>query len=342
MKTTDIRTAEEARRLQEHLQSGRYKEFAGQWKHRTKDGRILDVEITRRRLDYAGRKANLAIAQDITERKKLEVDLRQAQKLEAVGRLASGIAHEINTPIQFVGDNLRFLQDAFASLGGLLEKYQEIVKAATQGREEMQRAAAEADLEYLLEETPKALNQSLEGVARVATIVKAMKDFAHPEQNHKMAANLNQALTSTLVVARNELKYVADVETDFGDIPPVKCHLGDLNQVFLNLLINAAHAIAEVVDGTGEKGTIRVHTRQSGERVRIAISDTGCGIPEKIRAKIFDPFFTTKPVGRGTGQGLAISRSIVVDKHGGMITFESEVGRGTTFVIELPISDEGE
>lgn len=348
MKITDIRTAEEAQRLKAYLASHPAGEFVGQWKHRTKDGRILDVEITRQKIDYDGRDAAFTIAHDITERKKLEMDLRHAQKLEAVGSLASGIAHEINTPIQFVGDNLRFLQDTFASLESLLKKNEEIVTAATRDHagctaiEEMEQAAAEADLEYLMEETPKALNQSLEGVARVATIVKAMKDFAHPEQNNKLAANLNQALTSTLVVARNELKYVADVETDLGDLPPVKCHLGDLNQVFLNLLVNAAHAIAEVVDGTGEKGTIRVRTRQNGGHVRIEISDTGCGIREDIRGKIFDPFFTTKEVGRGTGQGLAISRSIIVDKHRGTLTFASEVGHGTTFVIELPISDRTE
>jgi signal transduction histidine kinase len=163
-----------------------------------------------------------------------------------------------------------------------------------------------------------------------------MKSFAHPERKQKTAADLNEALASTLVVARNQLKYVAEVETDFGELPAVECHLGDLNQVFLNLLVNAAHSIAEVVNGTGRKGLIRVQTRCDGEWVRIAISDTGTGIPEQIRDKIFDPFFTTKEVGRGTGQGIAISRSIVVDRHGGMLTFESEVGRGTTFSIALP------
>jgi len=192
-----------------------------------------------------------------------------------------------------------------------------------------------------MEEMPKAISQSLGGVERVATIVRAMKEFAHPEQKEKVAANLNQALASTLVVARNELKYVADIETDYGELPAVECHLGDLNQVFLNLLVNAAHAVKDAVDGTGNRGTIRVQTRPQGEWVKISIGDTGAGIPESIRSKVFDPFFTTKPVGRGTGQGLAIARSIVVDKHGGTLTFESEVGRGTTFVIGLPIHSLG-
>ena len=178
----------------------------------------------------------------------------------------------------------------------------------------------------------------MEGVTRVATIVKAMKDFAHPEHNQKMAVDLNRALTSTLVVARNELKYVADVETAFGDLPPVECHVGDMNQVFLNLLVNAAHAIGDAVNGSGQRGKIGIRTWCEGDWVRISISDTGCGIPEAIRARVFDPFFTTKTVGRGTGQGLAISRSIVVDKHGGTLTFDSEVGRGTTFSIGLPVA----
>lgn len=152
------------------------------------------------------------------------------------------------------------------------------------------------------------------------------------------AADLNHALDSTLIVARNELKYVAEVECDYGPLPPVVCNLGDLNQVFLNLLINAAHAIADVVKKTGEKGRIKVRTRQEGTWVELSISDTGTGIPREIREKVFDPFFTTKEVGKGTGQGLAIARSIVVTKHGGTLTFHTEAGRGTTFYVRLPVN----
>jgi PAS domain S-box-containing protein len=339
MKATAIQAGDGAERL------GKYRDsVAKQAHHCTKDGRVIEVEITSHVIDYGGRSAALTIVQDVTERKKMEVDLRHAQKLESVGRLASGIAHEINTPIQFVGDNLHFLQDAFGDLLGLLQKHQELTDSAAAGDirpgllENIQQAVAAADLEYLTSEVPQALCQSLEGVSRVATIVKAMKDFAHPQQNQKMPANLNEALASTLVVARNEFKYVADVETDFGDLPLVECHISDLNQVFLNLLINAVHAIADVVHGTQQKGKIRLETRQDGDYVRVAISDTGSGIPEQIRSNIFDPFFTTKEVGRGTGQGLAISRSIVVDKHGGTLTFDTELGRGTTFFIGLPIA----
>jgi signal transduction histidine kinase len=203
--------------------------------------------------------------------------------------------------------------------------------------QEVHSVEEQSDCAYLLEEIPKALAQTLDGVSRVATIVRAMKEFAHPEGKEMAAADLNRALLSTLTVARNELKYVADVETEFSDLPLVICNVGDLNQVFLNLLVNAAHAIAENSKSSGQKGTIRVCTRSEGDTVLVTIADTGCGIPEPNRSKVFDPFFTTKEVGRGTGQGLAIARSVVVDRHKGALTFESEVGKGTTFFIRLPV-----
>jgi signal transduction histidine kinase len=202
---------------------------------------------------------------------------------------------------------------------------------------ELQGAIEGADFEYLREEIPKAVAQSLDGVERVATIVRAMKEFAHPGQKQKGAADLNQALANALIVARNEYKYVADAETDFGELPAVVCHIGELNQVFLNLLINAAHAIEEQMKKTDKRGVITVRTRQLNDRAVISISDTGCGIPATIQSKIFDPFFTTKEVGRGTGQGLAIARAIVVEQHGGSITFEPNGAQGTTFVVSLPI-----
>ena len=280
---------------------------------------------------------------DVTDRKRMEVELRHAQKLEAVGALAAGIAHEINTPIQFIGDNTRFLQDAFRDVAALVKSYEELCEATKTGAsidealEYVGKTRKKADWEYLETEVPKALEQALDGVNRVATIVRGMKEFSHVDRNaQKAAADLNKALESTLIVARNELKYVANVETHFSDIPPVHCHLGDLNQVFLNLLINAAHAIGDVVKGTQNKGRIAVTTRQDGDWIEVAISDTGTGIPEAVRDKIFDPFFTTKEVGKGTGQGLALARAIVVEKHGGTLTFETEVGRGTTFYIGLP------
>jgi signal transduction histidine kinase len=225
------------------------------------------------------------IARDITGRQEAEMELRQAQKLESVGRLASGIAHEINTPIQFVGDNVRFLQDSLGCLQATLLKYQELRDAAASGTvtagllAEIRQAEDESDCAFLREEIPKALNQSLEGVTRVATIVRAMKEFAHPESKDMAAADLNKALLSTLTVARNELKYVADVDTDLGDLPLVVCNVGDINQVILNLLVNAAHAVGDVMKETGKKGRISVHTQVDGSMALIAIADTGGGIP---------------------------------------------------------------
>jgi len=278
------------------------------------------------------------------DNKKMEIELRHAQKLEAVGALAAGIAHEINTPIQFVSDNTRFLRDAFRDMAGVIAKYQTVCDQAATGapsRESVEHAINErdkADWDYLRDEIPKAIEHSEEGLGRVATIVRAMKDFSHVNHKGMSTADLNHALQSTLIVARNELKYVADVDCDYGKLSPVICNLGDLNQVFLNLLINAAHAIGDVVKQSGQKGRIKVSTRQEGAWVELTISDTGTGIPEEIRDKVFDPFFTTKEVGKGTGQGLAIARSIIVTKHGGTLTFDTRVGSGTTFYVRLPVN----
>jgi signal transduction histidine kinase len=281
-------------------------------------------------------------------RNQMAVELLHGQKLQAIGALAAGVAHEINTPIQFVGDNVRFLHDAFADLAKLLEQHELLYQEIRDGVQKpaldaVDLARQEADLEFLRKEIPVALDQTLDGVDRVATIVKALKAFSHVDAgSQKAAADLNSALESTLVVARNELKYVADVETAFGELPLVVCHLGDLNQVFLNLLVNAAHSIGDVVEGTDNKGRIRVETRidsnPGGDWAEVSISDTGAGIPEEVGARIFEPFFTTKPVGKGTGQGLALARAVVVEKHGGTLTFDTAMGRGTTFHIRIPIN----
>jgi signal transduction histidine kinase len=270
----------------------------------------------------------------VTESRRLELELQQAQKLEAVGRLAAGISHEINTPMQFIGDNTRFLEDAFRDLSTLLQRYADAIPR--ESRDTLKAYEEEADLDYLREAIPKTIDRSLQGIQRVATIVHAMKEFAHPDQKDMVATDLNRAIKATLEIARNEYKYVADLETDFGELPLVTCHAGDLNQVVLNIVVNAAHAISEVVEGTQDKGKIRVKTRQEGSDVVLTISDTGAGIPESIRDKVFEPFFTTKEIGRGTGQGLAISRNIVA-KHRGTIRFESGHGNGTTFFIRIPI-----
>lgn len=346
MNIGDIQLPEDLQRLATALRR-RSRQSLGPWKQRTQDGSLIQVEISSHIIRYDGHLAVLVVAQDVTARLRLEMELRQAQKLEAVGGLAAGIAHEINTPIQFVGDNTHFLQGAFADLAKLLAKYHQLRDAVANGesQRELARDVTEtekaADLDFLMEEIPKALTQSLDGVTRVATIVRAMKEFAHTNRGEKSATDLNKALQSTLVVARNEIKYVADVETDFQELPLVQCDRGDMNQVFLNLLINAAHAIKDCSQNDGKKGLITVRTKQDGDHVVISIGDTGCGIPENIHDKIFEPFFTTKEVGRGTGQGLAIARNIVVDRHGGSLTFDTAVGRGTTFHIRLPIDRHG-
>jgi PAS domain S-box-containing protein len=306
------------------------------------DGRDGFLRVTWNPLE-AGAAGALLLGTDVTDLRVLETQLAQAQKLEAIGQLAAGVAHEINTPVQFIGDNVGFVETALVDLDRVLDGYQRLRVTAGDGPvaaerlEEIDRLVAEADVDFLRAEIPKALVQMQDGVQRVATIVRALKAFAHPDRAEMVTSNLNEALLSTLTVSQSETRYVANVETALGEIPPVLCRVGELNQAFLNIIVNAAHAIAGVVKDTGALGLIRVETRREGEHVVIEISDTGGGIPERVRDKIFEPFFTTKAFGQGTGQGLAIARSVVVKKHGGSIKVQTEVGRGTTFVIRLPI-----
>ncbi len=278
------------------------------------------------------------------ERSSMEVQLRHAQKMESIGQLAAGIAHEINTPTQFISDNLRFLQDAFQDLRPILQDLHALSANSNETElagllQRLREAASAADAGYLSEEIPSAIRQSLEGVSRVAAIVGAMKNFSHPGTAEKSRVDLNKAIDCTLTVCRNEWKYVAEVKTDFDEtLPTVACLPGEFNQVILNLVVNAAHAIGEVVKiCPGAKGTIRVSTRRDGDFVEVRVADTGAGIPKNIQNKVFDPFFTTKGVGKGTGQGLAIVHSVIVDKHAGTIDFESTVGVGTVFIVRLPI-----
>ncbi len=271
-------------------------------------------------------------------REKVEVELRHAQKMEAVGQLAAGIAHEINTPVQFVGDSVYFLREAFTDLMALVDGYREVLVARGAESEVAQLEEA-ADLDFVREEVGPAFERTFEGIRRVGRIVEAMKEFAHPGGDDPVDVDLNRVVDNTLTVARNEYKYVADLEVDLGELPAVRCHPDDLGQVVLNLVVNAAHAIGEVVQERDRKGRISVRTVQSdAEKVRISVADDGPGIPEGIRDRVFDPFFTTKDVGQGTGQGLALAHSIIVERHGGTITFETAPGSGTTFHIELPIA----
>jgi signal transduction histidine kinase len=275
----------------------------------------------------------------------MEAQLRQAQKLEAIGQLAAGIAHEINTPMQYIGDNIRFLEESFQSLQAALQGEAALLAAAKGNTltpdvvADAEQAIAAADLDFLFQEIPAAAKQSLEGVERVTRIVRAMKEFSHPGSREKSPADLNRAIESTVTVARNEWKYVAQVKLELDpQLPPVPCLLGEFNQCVLNLVVNAAHAIGDVTKGhPGVKGTITVRTRREGDFAEVRVSDTGTGIPEAIRPRMFESFFTTKGVGRGTGQGLAIVYGSIVKRHGGTVSFETEVGKGTTFLMRLPL-----
>ncbi len=289
-------------------------------------------------------RGQLSAARDqLAEHARAEVAARHTQRLESLGQLAAGVAHEINTPMQFISDNVHFLRDGFHGVLVVLDRLRGVRDLARVGAvpsevlAEVDEAEASADLEYLTSRLDRAFTRTLEGIDRVSAIVSAMKVFAHP-RNELADVDLNSVLTTTLTVARNEYKYVADVITELGALPMILGHAGDLNQAFLNLLINAAHAIVDAEPGrAGQRGTITVRTRRVDDHVEVEIVDTGCGIPDAIRDRVFDPFFTTKEPGRGTGQGLAITLA-VVERHRGQLTFDSQAGVGTRFRVRLPIS----
>jgi PAS domain S-box-containing protein len=286
------------------------------------------------------------VGQDVTELKRSQAEAAGARQLAAVGSIAAGVAHEINTPIQFVNDSLHFLRDASREIFQVVDKLQEVRRLTTDGATAPGLAEAiaaavqaeeEADLAYLRENVPSALERCIDGTARITTIVRSMKEFAHPARAEMAPVDLNRAIQSTLTIANTEFKYVADLEVDLGELPLVTCHVNEINQVVLNLVVNAAHAIGDVVKGGDGKGVITVRTRRDGESVLISIGDTGTGIPAAIAQRVFEPFFTTKASGHGTGQGLALVRAVIKDRHNGDVSFESKDGCGTTFTVRLPI-----
>lgn len=300
--------------------------------------------------EWEGQPASLVSLRDVTERQRAEeerrrmaLQLQSAQKLESVGQLAAGIAHEINTPAQYLLDNGHFLQEACTDMLAVFDAAQKLAPAARAAGvdpslvESLEGRMEEANYAFLAKEVPGAIEQSLNGVAHISKIVSAMKEFSRPGTAEKMATDLHRALETTLTVAHHEWAAVAEAETQFAaDLPEVPCLPGEINQVFLNLIINAAQAIADKANN-GQKGRITVSTAVRGDQAEIRIGDTGNGIPPAIRDRVFDPFVTTRDVGKGTGQGLAIARSIVVDKHGGALSFETQDGVGTTFIITLPL-----
>ncbi|OQW85933.1 MAG: hypothetical protein BWK76_07260, partial [Desulfobulbaceae bacterium A2] len=319
--------------------------------YRRKDGQLVPVEVMLQYVkpDDTGR--FVAVVRDINERlkaekekEKLQAQLLQSQKLESVGRLASGIAHEINTPIQFISSNVDFLNDSFQSLAKVVEELRLALKGAETADltslAPTRTALEEADWDYLAGEVPLAIQQSKNGLERVSSIVLAMKEFSHPGAKEKIPASLNRIVETTVTVARNEWKYVAEVTTELApDLPMVPCLTDEMGQVILNMLVNAAHAIGAKLGANpeGAKGSIHISTKALTDGVELRLSDSGTGIPQAIRDRIFEPFFTTKEVGRGTGQGLAICHDVIVEKHGGTLAVESEEGVGSTFVITLPL-----
>ncbi|MFK8029336.1 MAG: MHYT domain-containing protein [Gammaproteobacteria bacterium] len=314
--------------------------------HQRANGETYPVQIQVQLSQSDDEPVLIAVVADITERKALELQVSRSKKLESIGQLAAGIAHEINTPAQFVGDNTRFLQDSFGDLLKLVRAYDtffEKHKAGTLGQSsvaELELAIENADAVYLAEEVPTAIEQSIDGVKRISNIVLAMREFSHPGSADKELVDLSKTIANTITVASNEWKYVAKVHTEFiTDLPLVRCYPQQISQVVLNLIVNAAHAIHEKNgDATGKLGTITVSTQKKGEMAEIRVTDTGCGIPDENRDRIFDPFFTTKEVGIGSGQGLAMAYATIVDGHRGELNIESDVGKGTTFIIRIPIN----
>lgn len=317
--------------------------------------RGIGADVTREaRAEERARQAQLELAnqhaqleQLVEERtaalKRAQLEALQASRMASVGQLAAGIAHEINTPIQYIGDNLAFIQSAAETVIPLLGEARQLAETAGAGGDTAEQARGflgrydAAGLDFLIEETPLAVVQSLDGVAQVARIVLSMKEFSHPGTTQKSAVDLNRALDSTLVVCRNTWKHVAQVETRFDPmLPLVNCHPGEMNQVFLNLIVNAAHAVEDA--GKPLPGTIVVETALCGDWVEIRVSDSGTGIAEDIAQHIFDPFFTTKDVGKGTGQGLAICYDVVVNKHGGQILVGGKPGEGAIFTVRIPVA----
>ncbi|TPV95168.1 MAG: hypothetical protein B7733_11320 [Myxococcales bacterium FL481] len=308
--------------------------------HDALDERLHDISVMNKQLADTLEE----LQRETSKNAQMEIELRFAQKLEAVGQLAAGIAHEINTPMQFVGDSVQFIRDAVDDLAVVVTKYRDLRIAVADHRQHARQVADLVELEDELEldnlqgELDGAFERAISGISRVSEIVRAMKEFSHPGSREMSPVDVNRTLTNALTVARHEYKYVATVELDLGEIPEVCGHGGDLHQVFINIIVNATHAIADRYPNRDQLGKISIRTSLRDETtVMVEISDTGTGIPDDIRQRIFDPFFTTKEVGRGTGQGLAIAHSVVADKHHGSLAVESTVGEGTTFLIGLPV-----
>jgi len=302
------------------------------------DGSSLLALISVAPVPYGDRTMYCALVEDVTDARRMEVELRHAQKLEALGRIASGLAHELNTPCQFISDNATFLQQGSEDLWRLVDLYEKNEKARgdAAAAEEIARFAADADLAFFRENQPSALGAIRAGAERIASIVAAVKDFASPEQRETTAVDINRAVLGALALLRGRIEAAAEVKVELQNLPEVPGHPADLGQVFYSLILNAIQAIEDKRPSAPWRGVISLSTTVEDDAVTIAIEDDGVGIPEEIQSRIFDPFFTTREVGAGVGQGLTVARAVIVDRHGGKLAFSSHVGRGTRFLVRLP------
>ncbi|MCK6544431.1 ATP-binding protein [Myxococcota bacterium] len=306
------------------------------------DGRVIQAELLLLYVAIAGAPAVAVVARDLSALRQIDLRARETDRMVAIGTLAAGIAHEINTPIQYIGDSAYFLQECHGALRDLASRYRRLAGELCRTAEdharldELRALEQQLDAAFLDREVGAAIRRTLDGTERVARIVRALRELGHPGPASPAPTDLDELVQTVLIVATNELKYVADVELQLGRVGKVTCVAPSMSQVLLNLLVNAAHAIADKVAGTPGRGRIVIRTVRDGSMVHVSISDTGTGIPPDVQPRVFDPFFTTKPVGRGPGQGLAITRSIIVERHGGKIWFETEPGVGTTFHFVIP------
>jgi two-component system, NtrC family, sensor kinase len=316
----------------------------------TKTGKEVWTQLNTAPITWQGKSATLNVLRDISqlkqveeEKKRMEAQLLHSEKMASIGQLAAGVAHEINNPTGFVSSNLKTLSDYIRDIRDLSEEYRQLVSNLKQHTgngglfavsEQVNRITAmeeEVDLDFVLKDVLELIEESREGTERIKKIVLDLKDFAHPGEDKPSLADINHNMDSTVNVVWNELKYKADVIKDYGDLPRIQCYPQLLNQVFMNLLVNAAHSI-------NERGEIKIQTRAKNGNVEIKISDTGSGIPKENLARIFDPFFTTKEIGKGTGLGLNVAYNII-KKHQGRIDVKSDVEKGTTFIIRIPATE---
>ncbi len=314
---------------------------------RTAQDKRVAVELSIIPVTFRGKNHRVVVIFDVTEQENVEQQLAYAQKLESIGQLAAGLAHEINTPIQYVVGNVTYLKESLEKLAWYIRLCDEFLgqRSSLSEADLSDRLAAtrkKAGIDFLLRETPEAIRDTLHGLERVSSIVQAMKKFSHPGPEEKTLVRVAEAIENTITVARNEWKYASEMVTDFDEaLPTLLCKAGDFNQAILNLLVNAAQANAQAVGDSETKGRITIQTRRRDDWAEIRVSDTGPGIPENIRNRVFDPFFTTKEVGMGTGQGLSIVHAIM-NKHGGSVDFETEIGKGATFILRFPLGEPGE